>query len=750
MSEPPTDKHVNFDEGIDGHSSASDEDGRAVEVVFDPANPYRRKSSLVSSEAVPPRLRSTHVPPTEKAQCLVHHFIEAQRLGLGLGGNHEHRQHGSGRLHHHLGRGRGEEDNDDDNDTASMTASAATSTPAIPEEGVGEAGQAGTGQNDGAYDTSEEQGLHRAVDLKGPGGGLMPAHRAPHHHLHGHPQGRRHTIVDTGTSDSDVGQVDEQVWTSGIVQTAAAASTAASTASTPPEEERGGGSSTATSITGASAAGLGRDYDRAVSEQSDTLHSRLLTKRQLSEMAWGVRELSRRLGSLRLRFRVKTIFLLTKIYDEDLLPKTRALARWLLSHERDVRYTVYVERALRTSRPFSGLLEEVAAAATKAGHAETPETLGRRLRVWDEAMCRARPHTFDFVITLGGDGTVLYASWLFQRIVPPVLSFSLGSLGFLTKFDFDEYESTLTRAFAQGVTVSLRLRFEATIMRSQRRRGGAPLAAGGGRRETEGRPGEDGIGVDGTVGTAETAAAGANPEADAEAEPASWRRRDLVEELIGEEKDDEHTHRPDGTYEILNEVVVDRGPNASGYPSWSFLPLCPACSGASLTSSHVLHRDLWRRRALHVRAGRRHLRVDADRLDGLQPGGRRLAVPPREPGDAGDVDLRAHAVVPPHHPARHHRAARGRAVRRAHQLVGQLRRARAPRAAAGRLRDHQRQPLPVCDGAGAGAAERGLGQLDQWEAGVEHAAEAEGVQVVGDVAGRETRRETRRAGNEQT
>ena len=41
------------------------------------------------------------------------------------------------------------------------------------------------------------------------------------------------------------------------------------------------------------------------------------------------------------------------------------------------------------------------------------------------------------------------------------------------------------------------------------------------------------------------------------------RKRDLVEELIGEEKDDEYTHSPDGTYEVLNEVVVDRGPNAT-------------------------------------------------------------------------------------------------------------------------------------------------------------------------------------------
>ena len=50
------------------------------------------------------------------------------------------------------------------------------------------------------------------------------------------------------------------------------------------------------------------------------------------------------------------------------------------------------------------------------------------------------------VFQLGGDGTVLYASSLFQRIVPPVLSFALGSLGFLTKFDYDGFPKTLTRA----------------------------------------------------------------------------------------------------------------------------------------------------------------------------------------------------------------------------------------------------------------------------------------------------------------
>lgn len=41
----------------------------------------------------------------------------------------------------------------------------------------------------------------------------------------------------------------------------------------------------------------------------------------------------------------------------------------------------------------------------------------------------------DLVITLGGDGTILHASSLFNKgPVPPVLSFSLGTLGFLLPF----------------------------------------------------------------------------------------------------------------------------------------------------------------------------------------------------------------------------------------------------------------------------------------------------------------------------
>lgn len=287
----------------------------------------------------------------------------------------------------------------------------------------------------------------------------------------------------------------------------------------------------------------------------NSLHSRLLTKKQLSDMAWGVRELSKRLGSVRLNLKVKNVFLLTKAHDETLIGNTREVAKWLLSPDRDVRYTVYVEDNLKENKKFDakGLVDEleVAYSTGETANGDARKKMDRRLRFWNNDMCRTRPHTFDFVVTLGGDGTVLYASWLFQRIVPPVLSFALGSLGFLTKFDYDKFEETLTKSFKEGVTISLRLRFEGTVMRSQKRKK-APVENGDSKEEQE----DEGV-------------------------------RDLVEELIGEEKEDERTHRPDGTYEILNDIVVDRGPNPSKLLSEL---LCDEL----MCFSNVINRDIWR------------------------------------------------------------------------------------------------------------------------------------------------------------
>lgn len=138
------------------------------------------------------------------------------------------------------------------------------------------------------------------------------------------------------------------------------------------------------------------------------VQSRLLTKKQLVDMAMGVRSLAKRLGSLKVKLKIRTVFLLTKIHDETLIAKTREVVRWLLSKDRDAPYVVWVEDILEHNAIFDsqGLM------------AEDPSYEGR-LRYWDNEVTKRRPQTFDFVITLGGDGTVLYASWLFQRVVPP-------------------------------------------------------------------------------------------------------------------------------------------------------------------------------------------------------------------------------------------------------------------------------------------------------------------------------------------
>ena len=72
------------------------------------------------------------------------------------------------------------------------------------------------------------------------------------------------------------------------------------------------------------------------------MRSRLMTKKQLQDMAVGVKELSKRLGSVRQKLEVTTVFLLTKKYDESLIAKTRELAEWLLGPERDRPYRVCV------------------------------------------------------------------------------------------------------------------------------------------------------------------------------------------------------------------------------------------------------------------------------------------------------------------------------------------------------------------------------------------------------------------------
>lgn len=185
---------------------------------------------------------------------------------------------------------------------------------------------------------------------------------------------------------------------------------------------------------------------------------------------------------------------------------------------------------------------------------------------------------------------------------------------------------------------------------------------------------------------------------DAEDEEDAQRKRDLVEELIGEEKDDEHTHTPEGTYEVLNEVVVDRGPSASEFhvpcPSIPFLD-------PMLTHpSNVFHRGLRRRRALHIHPSRRRLCVHAHRINGLQPRSRRFLMPPRKPHNASNSHMRTYPLLQAYHPPRHDSPAHRSPLRREDQLMGEFRRTRTYRVETRGLCDHQRESISFCCGPG--------------------------------------------------
>ena len=78
-----------------------------------------------------------------------------------------------------------------------------------------------------------------------------------------------------------------------------------------------------------------------------------------------------------------------------------------------------------------------------------------------------------FVVTLGGDGTVIYAASLFNDHAPPLVSFALGSLSFLAPFAISELRPTLAAALAGGYGVTTRQRLQCSMHR-QGVEGGRP------------------------------------------------------------------------------------------------------------------------------------------------------------------------------------------------------------------------------------------------------------------------------------
>ncbi|GIX47602.1 MAG: NAD kinase [Candidatus Tectimicrobiota bacterium] len=81
----------------------------------------------------------------------------------------------------------------------------------------------------------------------------------------------------------------------------------------------------------------------------------------------------------------------------------------------------------------------------------------------------ALPALVDWLLVLGGDGTLLSAARLLEAHDVPLLGVNLGSLGFLTETAVDELFTRLTRVCEGDYVLQERMRLKATICRNGER-----------------------------------------------------------------------------------------------------------------------------------------------------------------------------------------------------------------------------------------------------------------------------------------
>ena len=67
----------------------------------------------------------------------------------------------------------------------------------------------------------------------------------------------------------------------------------------------------------------------------------------------------------------------------------------------------------------------------------------RHMDTWSAADSPDLHCYVDFIVCLGGDGLMLHAAHIFGASIPPIISFKLGSLGFLTCHDYADYRRHL-------------------------------------------------------------------------------------------------------------------------------------------------------------------------------------------------------------------------------------------------------------------------------------------------------------------
>ncbi|CAO2837300.1 unnamed protein product [Amaranthus hypochondriacus] len=140
----------------------------------------------------------------------------------------------------------------------------------------------------------------------------------------------------------------------------------------------------------------------------------------------------------------QTVLVLTKPNSTSVRLLCCELVRWLNKHKK---LNVYVEPRVRTE-----LLDESSSFNFVQTWKDNEEVLLLHTKV-------------DLVVTLGGDGTVLWAASMFKGPVPPVVPFSMGSLGFMTPFYSEQYKESLDSVLQGPISITLRHRLQCHVIR---------------------------------------------------------------------------------------------------------------------------------------------------------------------------------------------------------------------------------------------------------------------------------------------
>ncbi|KOB77541.1 Poly(P)/ATP NAD kinase [Operophtera brumata] len=142
-----------------------------------------------------------------------------------------------------------------------------------------------------------------------------------------------------------------------------------------------------------------------------------------------------------------TVLVIKKVHDATILAPFVQLVHWLV-HDKSM--VVFVEAAvledtlLKEYGDFTSVREKLM--TFRAGTDDLTDKI-------------------DFIICLGGDGTLLHASSLFQQSVPPIMAFHLGSLGFLTPFEFNNFQDQVMTVLEGHAALTLRSRLQCVVLR---------------------------------------------------------------------------------------------------------------------------------------------------------------------------------------------------------------------------------------------------------------------------------------------